>query len=113
MPNKPPRMSLSRDEEVFLRHWIFDEAHYAEGPGPAKRLQAQHRAIPADLAMLIAAAIPDPAEQESAAIGPPPDESPEWPWSEDALRRRLAEARSGLGLDAMTDRRVFTDSTTC
>ena len=64
MPNKHPRMRLSREEEVFLRHWMYDETHYQEGPGPAKQLQLRHRAIPADLAAIIAAAFPDLSEQE-------------------------------------------------
>jgi len=66
MLNKHPQMRLSRDEEVFLRHWMYDEVHYRDGQGPAKRLQVQHRAIPADLAILIAAAIPDPADPRAA-----------------------------------------------
>jgi hypothetical protein len=91
-------MSLSRDEEVFLRHWMYDEVHYSEGQGPAKRLQVQHRAVPVDLAVLIAAAIPDLADQEAAGVGPPPSEPPTWPWPGDLLRSRLAEARIALGL---------------
>ena len=51
-------MRLSHDEERFLRHWMHDELHYREGQGLAKRLQLLHRVIPADLATLIAAAIP-------------------------------------------------------
>ena len=70
MPSKHPRMKLSREEATFLRHWIYDEAHYAEGSGPAKRLQVQHGAIPVDLAVLIAAAFPDLAEQEAAGGAP-------------------------------------------
>src|SRR3954451_18428993 len=89
-------MRLSRDEERFLRHWIHDEARYQEGPGPAKRLQLQHRAIPADLAILIAAAIPDPTDQEEIALGPPPFEPPTWPWSEEAWRKRVSEAQAAL-----------------
>ncbi len=27
MPSKRPLMRLSRDEEVFLRHWMYDEVH--------------------------------------------------------------------------------------
>ncbi len=99
MPNKPPPMSLSRDEADFLRHWMYDEVHYAEGLGPAKRMQLQHRAVPADLAVLIAASIPDPVDQESAGLGPPPDTLPTWPWPADALRSRLAEARAALATD--------------
>jgi len=51
---------------LLLRHWMYDEVHYQDGTGPAKRLQLQHRAIPADLAVLIAAAIPEPSDQEEA-----------------------------------------------
>jgi hypothetical protein len=98
MPNKHPQMRLSRDEEVFLRHWMYDEVHYREGQGPAKQLQVQHRAVPADLAVLIAAAIPDPADQEAAGLGPPPAEPPTWPWPEGLLRSRLTEARAALAL---------------
>jgi hypothetical protein len=96
MPSKHPLMKLSRDEEVFLRHWMYDEVHYQDGPGPAKRLQLQHRAIAADLSTLIAAAIPDLADQEAAGLGPPPIEPPTWPWSIDSLRERLSEANSAL-----------------
>ena len=81
MPNKHSRMRLSPEEEIFLRHWMHDEVHYQEGVGPAKRLQVQHQVPPAQLATIIAAAIPDPAEQEAAGIGPPPPEPPCWPWS--------------------------------
>lgn len=96
MPSKHPLMKLSGDEERFLRHWIYDEAHDRDSPGPAKRLQVHHRAIPADLAILIASALPDPADQEAAGLGPPPAGPPVWPWSNDALQDRLAEARAAL-----------------
>jgi hypothetical protein len=96
MPSKRPLMRLSRDEEIFLRHWMYDEVHYGEGQGPAKRLQVQHRAVPADLAILIAATMPDPADQEVAGLGPPPSEPPVWPWPGDTLRARLADARVAL-----------------
>jgi hypothetical protein len=33
-----PRMKRSREEEAYLRHWMFDEARYQEGQGPAKQL---------------------------------------------------------------------------
>jgi hypothetical protein len=89
-------MRLSPDEELFLRHWMYEEAHYRAGPGPAKRLQLLHRARPADLALLIAAAFPDLAEQEAAGVGPPPSQSPAWPWSEEGLPARLREARTTL-----------------
>ena len=94
MPDKRLPMRLSRDEEMFLRHWIYDEAHYQEGPGAAKRLQLEHRAIPADLAVLIAAAIPDPVEQERAGMRRPTAELPCWPWTEESLRNRVEEARA-------------------
>lgn len=100
MPNKHPLMKLSREEQLFLHHWMRDEVHYQDGQGPAKKLQLQHRAIPADLAMLIAAAIPDPDEQEALGIGPPPVESPRWPWSEESYRARLAEAQTVLAAPA-------------
>jgi hypothetical protein len=92
-------MKLSRDEELFLRHWIYDEAHFQNGVGPAKRLQVEHRVVPADLAALIAAAIPDPADQEQAATTPPPFSPPRWPWDGDAFQTRLAEARGVLELN--------------
>ncbi len=102
MRNYRPLMRLSRDEESFLRHWIYDEAHYQDGPGPAKRLQLQHRAIPADLADLIAAAIPDPIEQERAGLDRPSTEPPKWPWSEESLQSRVTEARSVLSSEPMS-----------
>jgi hypothetical protein len=74
-----PRMKLSHEEEAYLRHWIFDEARYQQGQGPARQLQIQHGATPAELAVLIAAALPDPADQEAAALGPTPTEQPVWP----------------------------------
>src|SRR5262249_54240265 len=88
---RSPRMRLSREEWMFPRHWMYDEPHFRERVGPAKRLQLQPQAVPADLAVLIAAAIPDLSEQEAAGLGPPPGEAPTWPWSAEALRGRLAE----------------------
>ena len=96
MRSKHLPMKLSPEEELFLRHWMYDEARYQDGPGPAKRLQLQHRAVPADLAILIAAAIPDFAEQQAAGLSPPSDQSPSWPWTEESLRARLAEAQAIL-----------------
>jgi hypothetical protein len=64
-------MKLSREEELVLRYWIYDEAHFLNGVGPAKRLQVEHQVIPADLATLVAAAIPDLEEQAQAASTAP------------------------------------------
>jgi len=89
-------MKLSREEEIFLRHWMYDETHYREPAGLAKRLQVDHGAIPADLATIITAAMPCLADQELAGIGPPPSEPPCWPWSADSLAKRLAEAEALL-----------------
>lgn len=91
-----PRMKLSPEEELFLRHWMFDEVHYREGQGPAKRLQVEHRVAPADLASLIAAALPDLNDQKRMGEGPPPVQPPVWPWSEELLATRLADARRVL-----------------
>ena len=89
-------MRLSPEEEIFLRWWMYDEVHFQEGRGPAKQLQLAHQAIPADLASIIAAAIPDPLEQEKAGLGPPPTGPVTWPWSEASLQARLAEARGAV-----------------
>jgi hypothetical protein len=91
-------MKLSHEEEIFLRHWIYDEVHFREGAGPAKRLQVAHKIPPASLAQIIAAALTEPGEQEAAADGPPPTESPIWPWPEDGCARRIEEARRLLGV---------------
>jgi hypothetical protein len=97
MRNKLPLMKLSLEEEIFLRHWMYDEWHYEAGQGPAKRLQVEHKVVPADIATLIAAAMPDLSEQIQAALGPPPAEPPIWPWTDDACARRVEEARELLG----------------
>jgi hypothetical protein len=97
MPNKRLPMKLSREEEVFLRHWMYDEVHFLAGTGPAKRLQVEHRALPAHLALLIAAAWPDTADQISAGHGPPPTEAPTWPWCAPTLADRVAQASAILG----------------
>jgi hypothetical protein len=94
--NRLSPIRLSRDEELFLLHWMYDEVHYEEGPGPAKRLQVEHRAIPADLAVLIAAAIPNPIEQERAGLDRPSTEPPQWPRSKESLRARVSEAQAVL-----------------
>jgi hypothetical protein len=89
-------MKLSREEEAYLRSWIHDEARFRDGPGPAKRLQLARRVVPADLATIIAAAIPDPEDQVAAAVDAPPTQ-PAWPWTDSEFRDRLAEARRLLG----------------
>jgi hypothetical protein len=89
-------MKLSPEEMHFLRHWVYDEMHYRDGSGPVKQHQREHHAISADLAVIIAAAIPDLAEQRAAAVGPPLPEPPTWPWSNAAIKARLAEARALL-----------------
>lgn len=93
MPKMHQRMRLSREEERFLRHWMYDEVHFRDGPGPAKRLQVQHGARPAEVAALIAAAMPDPAAQQ-AASNSPPTEPPTWPWTTDEFRNRVDAARA-------------------
>jgi hypothetical protein len=97
MRNTHPLMKLSHEEEVFLRHWIYDEWHFREGRGPAKQLQLDHKVVPADLALIIAASMRDPEEQLSAAEGPRPVEPPIWPWPGDSCMRRVEEARELLG----------------
>src|SRR5436190_21069648 len=104
MRNKLPLMKLSHEEEIFLRHWIYDEWHYEEGRGPAKRLQVEHKVIPTDLATLVAASMPDPSEQMQAAMGPRPAEPPVWPWRGDSCARRVEEARKLLEAPAPTSR---------
>ena len=71
MRNKHPRMKLSREEETFLRHWMYDELRYQQGTGPTMSMQLKHGVPPADLAALMAASFPDLADQEAAGFGPP------------------------------------------
>jgi hypothetical protein len=85
-------MKLSREEEVYLRHWMFDEVHYAEGPGAAKRLQVERGVVPADLAVIIAASFPDLSEQRAAGEVPPSGVRVTWPWTDETFQRRLCEA---------------------
>jgi hypothetical protein len=89
-------MKLSADELSFLRCWMYDEVHYRDGPGRAKRLQVEHQVAPSDLGLLIAASMPEPAEQEAAAAEPPSQESPIWPWTEGTFQARLSQARAVL-----------------
>lgn len=86
-------MKLSLEEQAFLKQWMYDENHFMEGQGPAKRLQIAHGVRPGDLGLLVAAAIPDPAEQQAAAETPLKS-AVAWPWTEDELSNRLLEARS-------------------
>jgi hypothetical protein len=95
MPNKHPQMKLSRDEEIYLRHWMYEEMRYREGPGPAKRLQFEHGVASGDLAALIAAAMSAPADQQAAALDPP-EPAPVWPWSAEAFQDRLQQAHQIL-----------------
>jgi hypothetical protein len=71
---------------------MYDEVHFREGTGPAKRFQVARSIPPADLVTIIAAAIPDPREQEAASLAPLPEEPPAWPWTDESFRSRLAEA---------------------
>jgi hypothetical protein len=103
MRNKHPLMKLSPEEEIFLRHWMYDEWHYEDGRGPAKHLQVEHKVVPADIATLIAAAMPDLSEQRQAALGPPPTEPPVWPWSNNAHVKRIADAKAVLDLESRSD----------
>ncbi|HZU39009.1 MAG TPA: hypothetical protein VFA18_23990 [Gemmataceae bacterium] len=108
-------MRLSRDEEAFLRHWMYDEVHYQHGPGAAKLLQVQHRVAPADLAVVIAAAFPDLAEQQAAGLSPPPSEAVSWPWSDAALQERLRQAQAllaGRGTERPVDNRAAPSTAT-
>ena len=77
---------------------MYDEVHYGEGQGLAKRQQVEHKVAPADLAILIAATTPDPLDQEQAGLTPPTIEPPVWPWFGDALNSRVTEARIALSL---------------
>ena len=102
MPNTRQMMNLRHEEEAFLRRWMYDEVHYQGGQGPAKRLQLENRVVSADLAILIAAAIPDIREQEAAGL----ERSAvplSWPWSQESLSARIAEARTVLA--GRTERR--------
>ncbi len=91
-----PRMTLSPEEELFLRQWMFDEVHFEEGQGPAKRLQVAHGVRPGELSQLIAAALPDPAEQQAAVSEASRSTCPNWPWSVQTFQDRLGEAQAIL-----------------
>ncbi len=90
-------MNLSLPEERFLQAWMRDEFHFRQGPGPAKRLEREHQIMPADLAALIAAWLPDPHEQSRRAEQASPEERVEWPWqSREEFETRLHQAREEL-----------------
>jgi hypothetical protein len=94
MLNRQTPMKLSPSEMSFLMRWMYDEAHFQSGQGPAKQLQVLHQANPADLALIIAIALPDPNDQRPAWDGPPPTRPVVWPWSDESLQTRIAEART-------------------
>ena len=96
MPKTHPRLTLSPEEEFFLRQWMFDEVHFEEGQGPAKRPQVARGVRPAELSLLIAAALPDPTEQQAAVSGATRSACPIWPWSVQSFRDRLGEAQAIL-----------------
>src|SRR5262249_22830083 len=85
-------------EQQFLQAWMHDELHFRQGTGPAKRLQPVHEVKPADLAVLIAAWLPDPNEQFRRAEEPLPD-TLEWPWQRhEEFEARLHQAKAELAL---------------
>lgn len=91
-------MDLTAKEEQFLQAWMHDELHFREGTGPAKRLQREHLVKPADLAVLIAAWLPDPDEQFRLAEAVMPQSHLEWPWaSREEFERRLCQAKAMSG----------------
>jgi hypothetical protein len=96
MPKTHRRLTLSPEEELFLRQWMFDEVHFEEGLGPAKRLQVAQGVRPAELSLLIAASLPDPAEQQTAVSRATRSACPTWPWSVQSFRHRLGEAQAML-----------------
>jgi hypothetical protein len=96
MPSKHQILKLSPEETLFLRRWMYDEVHYQEGRGPAKDLQLEHRVAPADLGVLIAAAMPETSTQETATLEPPLPQLTAWPWTDEQFSARLTEARTIL-----------------
>jgi hypothetical protein len=75
---------------------MFDEVQFEEGQGPAKRQQVAQEVRPAELSLLIAAALPDPADQEAAVARASPSACPTWPWSVQSFQDRLGEAQAIL-----------------
>src|SRR5260370_11943620 len=96
MPKTHPRLTLSPEEGLFLPQWMFDEVHFEDGQGPAKRLQVAQVVRPAELSFLIAAALPDPAEQQAAVSDVTRSACPTWPWSVQSFQDRLGEAQAIL-----------------
>jgi hypothetical protein len=92
-------MNVGVAEEQFLQAWMHDELHFREGTGPAKRLQRAHQVMPFDLALLIAAWLPDPNEQFQRAEEPLPEAPVEWPWQTPRkFETRLRQAKEELAL---------------
>ena len=52
--------------------------------------------MPADVAVVIAAEMPDLEQQWAAGLGPPPKVRPLWPWAEAEWAERVREARRCL-----------------
>jgi len=94
MPNKSPPMKLSREEEGFLRHWMYDKTHYQDGPGPAKQFCIEQPLLtwPPSLPL------PSPTwtTRKLPASGPRLMIPPMWPWIGDTLRTRIFEAQAAL-----------------
>src|SRR5262245_38640807 len=93
MPNKHLRLRLRASAETFLRHWLFEDIHHPEERGLAKKLQVAQRVTAAELAVLIAAGLPELVDHDTTGQARPPVSNPVWPWSEESFRLRLTEAR--------------------
>jgi hypothetical protein len=72
MAKTHPWMKLSRDELTFLRHWMFDETHFQDGPGAANRLQLAHGRHLPNLPSLSRPHSPIPRSRKSPARDPLP-----------------------------------------
>ena len=94
-----PMLKLAPIEENLLKQWMHDELHYTDKCRPrlAKKLQLEYQVVPAHLAEIIAAWMPNTGEQWQAAESVSSDEIPEWPWaSPGEFQARLAQARAIL-----------------
>jgi hypothetical protein len=92
-------MKLSPKQENFLKHWMYEELHFRDKSlaRPAKELQRQQPVVPAQIAAIIAAWMPDPIEQDKVLQGPPPETPPEWPWaSREEFQDLLSKATQEL-----------------